>query len=823
MRSPPSLPPLHLTIPLLLLVFAATLGFHDLHHNARHSSRGVEQYTRNELTQRLGGQQDHLELLLSLGKLERVREEIASLGADPHVKVALLIDENGTVAASTHRVEHGQQARVLHPELFTQEVEQQLRRSREHLTGDVQVTREGQSLVGFSPVMLPSSPQRLTPEKVWVLVVERDLTALKAQAMERVRQNVVQRSLLIAVLAGLLWLFFHFVLARRVNRLVTAAHRFAARDWAARSGLTGQDELAVVGRAFDEMAERLRATQSQLEERESRIRLLLDSAAEGIFGMDLEGRSTFANRSAARMLGYPDPGLLLGMDVHATWHHSREDGSPFPRGECAIVGALDAGKASHVAGDVLWRRDGTSFPVECWSYPMREGGRHIGGVTTFVDITERKRAEDAQRFLIEASTQLAELLDVRGTLERVARLAVPQLARWCVIDMVDDAGTLHAAAAVHQEPRKQALLQQWRELSPPEREQASPTVQVLHTGRPLLPPEATRALFHTSPSDPEHHELLCQLGARTALALPLTVRGQTLAALLLVSDKPGFQYGPHELALAEELARRGSVAMDNARLYLQSLQAVRLREDFLSVASHELHTPLTPLRLHLQTLQRAMAAQGDGAARLMPKVDKALGQVKRLSQLVDDLLDVSRLTAGRLRLHWEQVDLVELTGELLERFSEQARAADCTLHLRAEGSIIGHWDRMRLEQVLTNLVTNALKYGQGHPVEFHLTASGGWASWSIRDHGIGIAPEDLDRIFGRFERAVPTRKYGGLGMGLYISRAIVRAHGGDIRVESWPGQGSVFTAELPLEPAQASRDLAETHAPESSLHSPPPV
>jgi signal transduction histidine kinase len=152
---------------------------------------------------------------------------------------------------------------------------------------------------------------------------------------------------------------------------------------------------------------------------------------------------------------------------------------------------------------------------------------------------------------------------------------------------------------------------------------------------------------------------------------------------------------------------------------------------------------------------------------------------------------------------------VELTRELLECFSEQARAADCTLHLSAQGFIPGHWDRMRLEQVLTNLITNALKYGQGHPVEILLEASGGQASWSIRDHGIGIAPEDLDRIFGRFERAVPTRKYGGLGLGLYISREIIRAHGGDIRVESWPGQGSVFTAEFPLEPAQASRDAVE--------------
>jgi PAS domain S-box-containing protein len=611
MRHPPPLPPLHITLPLLLLVFAATLGFHDLHHNARLSALRVEEYTQRELTRHLGFLQDHLELLLRLGETERVQEALAGLGVDSHVKRALLLDGNGTVVASLRRAELGQRAQALHPELFTQEAEHQVRRAREHLAADVRVTPDRQCLVGSYPVLLPASPQQLTPEKVWVLVVERDLTALKAQSLEQVRQNVVQRSLLIAALAGLLWLFFHFTLTRRVNRLVTTAHRFAARDWAARSGLTGQDELAVVGRAFDDMAERLRATQAQLEERESHIRLLLDSAAEGILGVDLEGRTTFVNRSAARMLGYPDPDMLLGADVHATWHHSREDGSPYPRSDCPIVQALDSGQKSHVEGDVLWRRDGTSFAVERWSYPMREGGRHIGGVSTFVDITERKRAEEAQHFLLEASVQLAGLLDVRGTLERVARLAVPQLARWCIVDMVDDAGRLHATAGVHQEPEKQAALRALRELSPPESPPASPTVQVLRTGRPLLAPEATRALLHLGERDPECQELLRRLGARTALALPLTVRGQTLAALLLVSDRPGFQYGQHELALAEELARRGAVAMDNARLYLQSLQAVRLREDFLSVASHELHTPLTPLRLHLQTLQRALASSRD--------------------------------------------------------------------------------------------------------------------------------------------------------------------------------------------------------------------
>ncbi|HEX5751485.1 MAG TPA: ATP-binding protein [Archangium sp.] len=821
----PPLPPLRITIPAVLLLFAITVGLHDLHQNASLACRRVEEYTLQELTQRMSELQDHLELLLNLHQSERIQEEVASLGTDPHIQTALLLDETGRVAASIRRVEIGQQGRALHPELFTPEAEPILQRAREHLAGSTLVTADGQALVARYPVLVSDASGALSSERVWLLVVRRDLSVLKQQARDQVRANVVQRSALLAVLAGLLWLFFHFVLTRRVARLVTTAQRFAARDWEARSGLTGRDELSRVGRAFDEMAERLRTTQSQLEERESHIRLLLDSAAEGIFGLDLEGRCTFVNRSALRMLGYADAGALLGRDAHQLWHHSHADGSPYPRSECPILQALRDGTEDHGEDDLIWREDGTWFPVERWSYPMRQGGRRVGIVSTFVDITARKRAEQMQHFLIEASTQLAELLDETRTLERVARLAIPQLGQWCVVDRVDDAGQLHRAAWVHQEPARQELLRELAELDPPDWSSSQPTVRVLGTGGPLLGDEALAALRHAGDSGARYPELLRRLGTRTAIALPISVRGRTLAALLLVSDTPGFQYGPHELALAGELARRASVAMDNARLYRQSQEAVRLREDFLSVASHELHTPLTPLRLHLQTLQRALAASGDGVGtgRLMPKVDKALAQVRRLSQLVDDLLDVSRLTSGRLRLRLEPVDLVELTRDLAERFSEQARAAGCTLRVTTEGPTTGQWDRMRLEQVLTNLITNALKYGVDHPVELHVSSAGGRARWSIRDHGIGIAPEDLERIFGRFERAVSTRQYGGLGLGLYISREIARAFGGDIHVESQPGAGAVFTLELPLEPARDAREGAEPCPREETRPEPPPA
>jgi PAS domain S-box-containing protein len=815
-----ALPPLRVTLPLALLVFAVTVGLYDLRQNSRITIQRIEAYTAQELAQRLGEKQSHLELLLLLRQLDQVQAEIASMGADPHLKTALLIDELGTVVGSTRYTELDKPGRTLHPELFTGDAERRMAEARQHLAASVRVTPGGEALVGYYPVLGPPHPGKLTPSTVWLLVVERDLTVIKGQGLRQVQLGVLKRGLLLGTLAGMIWLFFHFVLTRRVKRLVAATGRFAARDWGARCALGGRDELAQVGQAFDKMAEQLCETQSWLEEREARIRLLLDSVAEGIYGLDLEGRSTFVNRAAARLLGYTDQSMLLGLDAHEGWHHSHADGTPYSRSECPILQALKSGTESHVAGDVLWRQDGTGLQVEHWCYPMRQGGRIVGSVTTFVDITERKQAEDMQRFLLQASTQLAELLDVKGTLERVARLAVPQLGQWCVIDMLDDAGRLQRVAQVHQAPAGQHLLRElWQHSS-----SGGPTFQVMSTGRRLLPDEATRALRQAGDGDAEVPLLLRRLGLRTALALPLSVRGKTLAAMLLVSDTPGFQYGAHELALAEELARRASIAMDNAQLYRQSQQAVRLREDFLSVASHELHTPLTPLRLQLQMLRRALASgcHDESRLQLTEKVDKALGQVARLSRLVDDLLDVSRLTAGRLSLQREEVDLGELTRDLVQGFSEKARAAGCPLIVTIENATRGYWDRMHLEQILTNLLSNALKYGVGRPLEIHAGSSDGWARWSLRDHGIGIAPEDLERIFGRFERAVSTRKYGGLGLGLFISREIARAHGGDIRVESRLGAGALFTVELPLGTTQPSQEgpAQEARAPSPSAARP---
>ncbi|HEX8697439.1 MAG TPA: HAMP domain-containing sensor histidine kinase [Myxococcaceae bacterium] len=228
--------------------------------------------------------------------------------------------------------------------------------------------------------------------------------------------------------------------------------------------------------------------------------------------------------------------------------------------------------------------------------------------------------------------------------------------------------------------------------------------------------------------------------------------------------------------------------------------AVATRDEFLSVASHELKTPLTPLSLKLQVLQRELEAQSAGGslARSLGHVETAQRQVEKLMNLVDDLLDVSRIGAGQLEMHSQRVDVAALVREVVERLLPQATRARCSLELEAPSSLMGWVDPLRFEQVLDNLLSNALKYGAGKPVRVRLEALGERLRLTVRDEGIGIAPEALERIFHRFERAVSERHYGGLGLGLYISQRIIEASGGTVAVDSVVGQGATFTVELPL-------------------------
>jgi signal transduction histidine kinase len=278
------------------------------------------------------------------------------------------------------------------------------------------------------------------------------------------------------------------------------------------------------------------------------------------------------------------------------------------------------------------------------------------------------------------------------------------------------------------------------------------------------------------------------------MAVPLTAHGRLLGAITFGSNTPGRRYSTDDLALARELARRAAIAIDNATLYRQAEDAVRRRDEFLSIASHELYTPITSLQLVLQGLQRTEAS-AEAKQRIYEVAER---QARKLAYLVDGLLSVSRLQAGRLHLRLEQVDLRQVIHESVGHFEDTLKRSHTALTIDAPRAVIGRWDASRLDQMLTNLLSNAIKFGERRPIRISLHEQGDSALLAVSDQGTGIARERLPNLFQRFERSVSADLVGGLGLGLYIVKGIVTALGGQVHVESRPGKGSTFTVKLPI-------------------------
>jgi signal transduction histidine kinase len=415
----------------------------------------------------------------------------------------------------------------------------------------------------------------------------------------------------------------------------------------------------------------------------------------------------------------------------------------------------------------------------------------------------RRAAQEAERraaLLAEASALLGASIEYEEVLRRVAKLSIRDIAQWFVIDLLED-GAIQRVAGAHADPDKQAIWESLERHHPPTLDSRHPSAQVIRTGKPQMFPLMSEDQLRSICMDGEHLSLFRALGTESLMSLPLVARGATLGAMTLGWTQPGFRLGKDDFELAQELAHRVTLAIDNARLYRTAKEAIQHRDTFLVVASHELYTPMTSLRLSLQQIceprDKASSAETH-LARVSIWAERANKQGRRLTRLIGDLLDVSRIEVGRLAAEITEVDLAALVHDTVELFKPDLAQSGCQLTLSGPASMIGRWDRSQIEQVVANLLNNAIKFGARQPIEIRLDEQHGMARFIITDHGIGIDPERQPRIFGRFERAVSPQHYGGLGLGLYICRKIVEAHGGSIHVESRPDAGATFTVELPL-------------------------
>ncbi|HEY1011504.1 MAG TPA: GAF domain-containing sensor histidine kinase [Herpetosiphonaceae bacterium] len=428
----------------------------------------------------------------------------------------------------------------------------------------------------------------------------------------------------------------------------------------------------------------------------------------------------------------------------------------------------------------------------------------------------RERAEQAAqraRFLAEASAIFSSSLDERTILRRVGGLAVPVIADWSGVYLLGDDGVIEALAVAHGDPQKIALADELFERYPPNPQTARGLRQVVDSSAPLLIPAVSKQFLRQVAQDDDHLRLLEAVGLGSYMIVPLIARERRFGVLTLAigAGRVPAAYDAEDLAFAEDLARRAALAAENARLYEAAQAALAARNQFISIAAHELKTPMTALMGNAQLLERRLAAGalvGEPELRVIGMITQ---QTRRLSRLSGSLMDLARLQRGIFAIEYGGLDLAALlrrtVGELAAGY-EQLR-----LNLLAPPALELEGDELRLEEVFYNLVQNAAKYSpHGGEVAVSAESDGETAMVCVRDEGIGIPAEAQATLFAPFYRAANAagRNIAGMGLGLYVVKEIITLHGGEISLESAEGRGSAFTVRLPLRrprpPADAAAD-----------------
>jgi len=537
-----------------------------------------------------------------------------------------------------------------------------------------------------------------------------------------------------------------------------------------------------------------------------RTETMIAGMPDGVMLIDREGRSVFINRAGQQLLGQSQVGVPI--TEHASIYRLKDpDGRPVDAKELPAARALSTGKAVEDVTLMVTRDDGDAA-ISVSATPLKEDEKITGVVATFRDITERQRLEEEMELQAERAQILADAgaffssnIDPTWVSQAIAERIAEVLGDWsAVIVRNGDTNELRVASIYHRDMASIGLA--WSYIYRQPLTVGEGIIgQVVSTGLPALMTNVGGVSPHANVTS--YHAPSAQLAS--LLVLPLRTRREMLGALVIAAHDPERRMTDDKLPLAEVLAERAALAIENAKLYTEQVEArrkvedlSRLKDEFLSIASHELRTPVTSIKGYTQLAKTLIHERDLDTSE--EYLDIALDQIDRMSRLILELLDVSRIETGRLEIRHDPIDWTAFVRDLVHR--HHTAVSDRRFHLNLPNAQVQiNGDRDRLEQVLGNLLENAVKYSpDGSEIFVNVDERNGQVVTAVCDRGIGIPPDELSQVFERFHRGrqVSSTNYGGLGLGLYIARQIVDRHGGSIWVDSKEGSGTTFSFTLPV-------------------------
>jgi PAS domain S-box-containing protein len=523
-----------------------------------------------------------------------------------------------------------------------------------------------------------------------------------------------------------------------------------------------------------------------------RLAAIVESSDDAIVSKDLNGVITSWNHGAELLFGYPAE-EAIGRSITILIPPDRLSE------EDLVLSRIRRGERVEHFETVRVRKDSRLVNVSLTVSPIRDAGGTVVGASKIArDISDRNEAEARATFLAEAGTALSASLDYETTLKAVTRLAVPAIADWCVVDILGENGRIERVAVAHVDEAKIRLAVELAEKFPAAPDSRGGVHEVLRTGRPTFMSRIPAELLAAAARNDEHRQLLSDLKLNSYMCMPMIAQGKPFGAITFVYAESRREYSEQDLTFARELANRASLAVENARSYARATQASQLKDEFLATLSHELRTPLNSVLGYARMLQSGLLPD-DQTKHAIDVIER---NGRALKQIIEDVLDVSRIVAGRLRLNVEAVDLPLILKDSVATVMPAADAKHVKIETLIDPSaspVSG--DRDRLQQIVWNLLSNAIKFTpKNGKVQLRLSAVNSHVEVSVSDTGRGIAPEFLPFVFERFRQsdASFSREHGGLGLGLAIAKELAELHGGTMRATSdGPGHGATFVLTLP--------------------------